>query len=164
VSIHRHRDGHPHAPRHPGGDLPSEPLPRRPRSGRTVRDGVLRPVPDCRTRDSAFGGRNPRVLDRTHDLHHIAVRVRGVDSRDPDGTTNISTRFVQGQPQDIVVSALGGSTAGAFSVRIRLIPTNATGNETFHAVFQTAPLRMDAFAEYDVSIILGPRETWSRLF
>ncbi len=97
-------------------------------------------------------------------VHYPGELSPGMTILAPDGTTNISTRFVQRQPQDIIVSALGGSTAGAFSVRIRLIPTNATGNETFHAVFQTAPLRMDAFAEYDVSIILGPRETWSRLF
>src|SRR5437870_12190131 len=79
----------------------------------------------------------------------------------PDGTTNISTRFVQGQRQDIVVSALGGATAGAFSVRIRLIPTNGTGNETCHAVFQTAPLPMDAVAGYGGYTIPVPRGTWS---
>ena len=97
-------------------------------------------------------------------VHYPGELSPGLAILAPDGTTNISTRFVQGQPQDIVVSALGGSTAGAFSVRIRLIPTNAVGNETFHAVFQTSPLRMDAFAEYDVSIILGSRETWMQRF
>src|SRR5207245_306032 len=54
--------------------------------------------------------------------------------------------------------------AGAVIVRIRLVPSNATGNETFHKVLQTSPLRMDAFAEYSVSIVLGPRETWSQQF
>jgi len=81
-----------------------------------------------------------------------------------NGTARLPTSFVQGQPQDIVVSALGGSTAGAFLVRIRLVPSNATGNESFHKVFQNAPLRMDAFAEYSQSIVLGSGETWSQQF
>ena len=81
-----------------------------------------------------------------------------------NGTANLPTQFVQGQPQDIVVSALAGSTAGAFTVRIRLAPSNATGNEAFHTVVQVTPLRMDAFAEYSVSIVLGPGETWSQRF
>src|SRR3989442_2570501 len=81
-----------------------------------------------------------------------------------NGTANLPTRFVQGQPQDIVVSALAGSTAGAFMVRIRLVPSNATGNETFHKVLQASPLRMDAFAEYSVSIVLRSGETWSQQF
>ena len=81
-----------------------------------------------------------------------------------NGTANLPTQFVQGQPQDIVVSALAGSTPGAFMVRIQLVPSNATGNESFHKVLQTSPLRMDAFAEYSVSIVLGARETWSQRF
>ena len=100
-------------------------------------------------------------------VHYPGQLSPGLAIAAPDGTNgtaNLPTRFVQGQPQDIVVSALAGSTAGAFMVRIRLVPSNATGNETFHKVLQTSPLRMDAFAEYSVSIVLGPRETWSQQF
>jgi len=100
-------------------------------------------------------------------VHYPGQLSPGLAIAAPDGTNgtaNLPTRFVQGQPQDIVVSAMGGSTAGAFMVRIRLVPSNATGNETFHKVFQTSPLRMDAFAEYSVSIVLGSGETWSQQF
>src|SRR2546428_473825 len=83
-----------------------------------------------------------------------------------DGTTgSLNHTFLQGQPQEIVVSALGGSTPGAFVVRIRLVPQNATGNESFHTVFlTTSPLRLDAFAEYNVSLVLGAGESWTRPF
>jgi len=82
-----------------------------------------------------------------------------------DGTADsLPTQFLQGQPQEIVVAALGGSTAGSFLVRIRLAPQNATGNESFHSVFQTTPLRLDAFAEYNVSIVLSPGERWTQRF
>ena len=83
----------------------------------------------------------------------------------PDNTTGtLPTHFVVGQPQDIVVSAFGGSRAGPFVVRIRLAPQNATGNESFHTVFGSSPIRLDAFAEYNVSIVLGARETWTQRF
>lgn len=82
-----------------------------------------------------------------------------------DGTPDtLPTDFPQGQPQEINVTALGGSTAGAFTIRIALIPQNATGNETFHSIPQTSPLHMDAFAEYRVSIILGPQEALTQRF
>jgi hypothetical protein len=83
-----------------------------------------------------------------------------------DGTSqSLNHTFLQGQPQEIVVSALGGSTAGAFVVRIRLVPQNATGNESFHTVvLTTPPLRLDAFAEYNVSLVLGAGESWTRTF
>jgi len=97
-------------------------------------------------------------------VHYPGELSPGLAIAAPDGTANITTSFNQSQPQDIVASVFGGSTAGAFMVRIRLVPSNATGNETFHKVLQTSPLRMDAFAEYSVSIVLGPRETWSQQF
>jgi hypothetical protein len=82
-----------------------------------------------------------------------------------DGTTDhLPTDFPHGQPQLFNVSVLGGSTPGAFTVRIALIPRNATGNETFHTVPQTSPLHMDAFAEYRVSIVLGSGEAWEQQF
>jgi len=100
-------------------------------------------------------------------VHYPGELSPGLAIMAPDGTNgtaNLPTRFVQGQPQDIVVSALGGSTAGAFTVRIRLVPSNATGNETFHTVVQASPLRMDSLAEYRVSIVLASSETWSQQF
>ncbi|HWM51166.1 MAG TPA: hypothetical protein VNO76_07455, partial [Thermoplasmata archaeon] len=83
-----------------------------------------------------------------------------------DGTSgSLNQTFLQGQPQEIIVSALGGSTAGAFVVRIRLVPQNATGNESFHTVvLTTPPLRLDAFAEYNVSLVLGAGQSWTRTF
>jgi hypothetical protein len=84
-----------------------------------------------------------------------------------DGTSqSLNQTFLQGQPQEIVVSAFSGSTtAGAFVVQIRLVPQNATGNESYHTVVLTAPpLRLDAFAEYNVSLVLGARESWTRTF
>ncbi len=97
-------------------------------------------------------------------VHYPGELSPGLTILAPDGTTNLTTRFIQGQPQDIVVSAFGSSAAGAFTVRIRLVPRNATGNESFHTVFLASPLRLDAFAECNVSIVLGSRETWSQLF
>ena len=100
-------------------------------------------------------------------VHYPGQLSPGLAIAAPDGTNGtakLPTQFVQGQPQDIVVSALAGSTPGAFMVRIQLVPSNATGNESFHKVLQTSPLRMDAFAEYSVSIVLGARETWSQQF
>ncbi|HWM53288.1 MAG TPA: hypothetical protein VNP71_09025 [Thermoplasmata archaeon] len=83
----------------------------------------------------------------------------------PDNTAgSLPTHFVQGQPQDIGVSALGGSTAGAFVVRIRLVPVNATGNESFHTVFLANPLRLDPFSECNVSLVLGAGESWNQFF
>ncbi len=97
-------------------------------------------------------------------VHYPGELSPGLAIYGPDGTANITTEFNQSQPQEITVSALGGSTAGAFVVRIRLAPQNATGNESFHTVFQTTPLRLDAFAEYNVSIVLGAGESWTQRF
>jgi len=83
----------------------------------------------------------------------------------PDGTPNtLPTLFVRGQPGVVVVSALGGSTSGNFTVRIRLIPTNATGTEPFHVVPPTTPLLLDAFAEAGTGVTLAPGATWTQPF
>src|SRR3989441_8915348 len=57
-----------------------------------------------------------------------------------DGTSgSLNQTFLPGPPQEIVVSALSGSPPGTFVVRIRLVPQNATGNESFHTVVLTTP-------------------------
>ncbi len=81
----------------------------------------------------------------------------------PDGTPgSLPTTFTLGQPEPIVLSALGGSRGGTFEVRIRLVPVNATGNETFHAVSLGPPLQMDPFAEYATNITLARGEEWTQ--
>lgn len=83
----------------------------------------------------------------------------------PDGTTgSLNTSVFVGQTQVINATAFGGSAGGSFVVRIRLVPRNATGNETFHTVPLTSPLRFDAFAEYNESFTLGPKQTWTGQF
>lgn len=80
-----------------------------------------------------------------------------------DGTAaSLPTSFVQGVAQGVVVSALGGSSGGTFEIRIGLIPTNATGNETFHAVSCGPPVQLDPFAECVLPITLGAGETWTQ--
>jgi len=98
-------------------------------------------------------------------VHYPDTLSPGIAVTGPDGTADsLPTEFPRGQPQDFIVTALGGSTAGAFTVRIALVPQNATGNETFHTVPQTSPLHVDPFGEYFVSIILGSGESWTRQF
>src|SRR5712692_5164500 len=98
-------------------------------------------------------------------VHYPGELSPGLAIYGPDGTTgSLNTTFLQGQPREIVVAALGGSSAGAFVVRIRLAPQNATGNESFHTVFLATPLRLDAFAECNVSIVLRAGEGWSQRF
>ena len=89
----------------------------------------------------------------------------GIAITGPDGKTgSLPYRVTVGQAQAIIVSAFGGSTGGPFVVRIRLVPQNATGNETFHAVAPTSPLMMDAFAQYNTSIVLASRGVWNQTF
>ena len=98
-------------------------------------------------------------------VHFPGDQSPGLAIYGPDNTAgSLPTHFVQGQPQDIGVSAFGGSTAGAFVVRIRLVPANATGNESFHTVFLANPLRLDAFAECNVSLVLAGGESWTQFF
>ena len=81
----------------------------------------------------------------------------------PDGSVGtLPTSFVRGVAQDVAVSALGGSTSGSYEVRVRLIPSNATGNATFHAATPGPPIRMDAYAEYVVPITLEAQGTWNQ--
>lgn len=73
----------------------------------------------------------------------------------PDGTPgSLPSSFGHAVPQSLSVSALGGSVGGTYEIRIRLIPGNATGNESFHAVPPGLPLQFDAFAEWATNITL----------
>jgi uncharacterized membrane protein len=83
----------------------------------------------------------------------------------PDGTpASLPTSFIVGQPQEVILTVLGNSSGGSFAVRIRLVPTNATGNESFHSASQTSPLRLDPFAEYTEPLTIGARGTWTRTY
>lgn len=83
----------------------------------------------------------------------------------PDGTPNsLPNSFVVGQPENVTVTVLAGSNAASYVVRIRLIPMNATGNESFHPASQFVPLRLDPFAEYREPITLGPGTSWTKQF
>lgn len=79
-----------------------------------------------------------------------------------DGTpASLPSSFAHSVPQTVTLSALGGSTGGVFEVRIRLIPLNATGNESFHTVPLGPPLQLDPFAEATLNLTLAPGGTWS---
>ena len=97
---------------------------------------------------------------QTPDTLSVGLAIAG-----PSGTPkDLPRNLTVGQEQTIIVTALGNSAANSFVVRIRLIPANATGTETFHPANGTSPLHFDAFAEYGEPITLGPRETWTKSF
>ena len=82
-----------------------------------------------------------------------------------DGTSDsLPSSFLVGQPQNITITVLAGSNAASYVVQIRLIPRNATGNESFHPASQISPLRLDPFAEYREPITLGPGTNWTKPF
>lgn len=83
----------------------------------------------------------------------------------PDGTpATLPTSFVVGQPQVIGVTVLGGSRGGSYEIRVRLVPANATGSETFNRTTQASPLRLAPFTEYVEPITIGAGQTSSRSF
>ena len=79
----------------------------------------------------------------------------------PGGSPNVSRDFSRGVAQAIEVYVLANATPGSgpFTVRVRLVPWNATGNESFHAVSATnRSFHLDAFAEYrESNIVVGPK-------
>lgn len=80
----------------------------------------------------------------------------------PDGTPGtLPTAFGNGTAQTVDLTVLGGTSGGRFSLRVRLIPQNATGNETFHAIAMGNPLRLDPFAESTANLTVGAQATWS---
>jgi uncharacterized membrane protein len=82
-----------------------------------------------------------------------------------DGTPDsLPSSFLVGQAQNITITVLAGSNAASYVVQIRLIPKNATGNESFHPASQISPLRLDPFAEYREPISLGPGTNWTKPF
>lgn len=89
-----------------------------------------------------------------------------------DGTPQtLPTSFAGARPETIVVYVLANHTPawpasgpGSFEVRIRLIPSNATGNVSFHSISGGSPLRLDAFGQFNDSMEVGPGGTWSQAF
>ena len=80
----------------------------------------------------------------------------------PDGTPGtLPTVFLVGQPQVVNVTVLGEILG---SVRVRLVPENATGNEPFHNATQTSPLELDPFAQYRENITVSAGGSFSRSF
>src|SRR5207247_6990206 len=79
----------------------------------------------------------------------------------PGGNPNVPRDFSRGVAQAIEVYVLANATpaSGPFTVRVRLVPWNATGSESFHAVSATnRSFHLDAFAEYrESNIVVGPK-------
>lgn len=97
----------------------------------------------------------------------MGIGITGVDSR----ADSVPTLFVRGTAQTIVVYVLGNVTPawpangpGSFSLRIRMVPANATGTEPFHSVPAASPLPLDAFAQYNETIVVEPNSQWTKSF
>jgi len=79
----------------------------------------------------------------------------------PNGSPNVTRDFSRGVMQAVEVYVLANATPGSspFTVRVRLVPWNATGNESFHAVSATnRSFHLDAFAEYrESNIVVAPQ-------
>jgi hypothetical protein len=97
----------------------------------------------------------------------MGIGITGVDGR----TDSVPTLFVRGTAQTIVVSVLGNVTpawpangVGSFSLRVRRAPANATGTEPFHSVPAASPLPLDAFAQYNETIMVEPNGQWMKSF
>jgi hypothetical protein len=97
----------------------------------------------------------------------MGIAITGTDGR----ADSVPTNFTRGTAQTIAVYVLGNETpawpsqgSGSFVLRIRLVPANATGIEPFHAVPSTSPLQLDAFGQYNETITVEPRATWTKSF
>ena len=97
----------------------------------------------------------------------MALAITGSDGK----VESLPTTVVRGQPQTIVVSVLGNATpawpspgAGTFVLRIRLVPANATGAETFHSIPSASPLPFDVLGEYNETISVDPGSTWMKSY
>ncbi len=82
----------------------------------------------------------------------------------PDGTPDtLPTAFIVDEPKEIVISALGGSIAENVTLVIQLVPTNATGNGTFHPILWDALIQLDPYGEARKDVALEARGTWSEV-
>jgi len=97
----------------------------------------------------------------------MGIAITGADGR----ADSVPTNFTRGTAQTIAVYVLGNETpawpsqgSGSFVLRIRLVLANATGTEPFHMVPSTSPLQLDAFGQYNETITVEPRATWTRSF
>src|SRR5439155_22496982 len=71
------------------------------------------------------------------------------------------------------LSALGNATSATFPLRIRIVPMNAKGNETYVRMPASSVLRFDAtvlgnsslaYGEYTESIFLPTEGTWTKTY
>ena len=104
--------------------------------------------------------------------HTIAFGITG-----PDGTANslpLPRSFANREPKNLTLTALGNATSATFTLRIRLVPTNAVGNETYvPARLAGSVLHFDAtvlgngtvgYGSYTESIFLPAEGTWTKTF
>jgi len=103
--------------------------------------------------------------------HQIAFGITG-----PDGTANSlppPRSFASREPKNLTLTALGNATSATFTLRIRLVPMNARGNETYVRIPASSVLHFDAtvlgngslaYGEYTESIFLPTEGTWTKTF
>jgi hypothetical protein len=97
----------------------------------------------------------------------MAIAISGLDGK----VESLPTSFERGKAQTIVVYVLANATpawpdggAGSFTLRIRMVPANATGTEPFHRVPTASPIQLDAFGESSETIAVAPQSSWSKPF
>lgn len=107
---------------------------------------------------AALGG----VLALVYSATYPEPRSLGLAITGSDGTpASLPTRFIVGQPRQIKIAAFGGSVAENVTVVIRLVPTNATGNATFHAILWDTPIQLDPYGEARKSMVMEAGGTWT---
>ena len=86
----------------------------------------------------------------------------GIAITGADGTPlSLPTRFTVDEPQEINVTAFGGSTTENVTVAVQLIPTNATGNGTVHPILWDTLIQLDPYGEARTAVTLEARGTWN---
>jgi uncharacterized membrane protein len=92
--------------------------------------------------------------------HSVALAITG-----PGGdTTLLNGSFAVGVARNITVTVLGYDTPASYTLRIRLVPVNATGSEPFHPIAGGSPLRFDAFGQYTDTVAVAREGTWERTY
>jgi hypothetical protein len=99
-------------------------------------------------------------------VYYPDVRTTGLAITWPgfDKPDSFNGTFVLGQPQNITVTVLGDAVGGSFTLRIRLVPENWTGNGTFNLTTQGSPLHLVVFTEYRESVEVAGGGATARSF